>query len=162
MNQKGFTLIELMIVVAIIGILASIAIPAYQDYTIRAQVVESFSITGELKLSIKDYYKSRGNFPDNNQDAGVPEAHYLIGNYVKRVEVVDGAMHVEFGNYINSNLVGKILSIRPTFVTGSPTSPISWTCGYRDPPAGMEAPGQNRTTVLNKHLPASCRQSRIN
>jgi type IV pilus assembly protein PilA len=157
MKHKGFTLIELMIVVAIIGILASIAIPAYQDYTIRAQVVESFAITGELKLSIKDFYKDRGRFPANNEEAGVPEARYLIGNYVKKVEVVDGAMHVEFGNYVNAQLQDQVLTIRPIFVTGSPTSPISWTCGYRSPPAGMEAVGEDKTTLSKTHLPSSCR-----
>lgn len=157
MNQNGFTLIELMIVVAIIGILASIAIPAYQDYTIRAQVVESFSITGELKLSIKDYYKDRGRFPADNDEAGVPVAEFLIGNYVKKVDVVDGAMHVEFGNYVNSNLQEQVLTIRPIFVSGSPTSPISWICGYRIPPEGMEAVGEDRTTLSTKHMPAACR-----
>lgn len=157
MTQKGFTLIELMIVVAIIGILASIAIPAYQDYVIRAQVVESFSITGELKLSIKDYYKDRGKFPANNKEAGVPEAGFLIGNYVTRVDVADGAMHVRFGNHVNSVLLDQVLTIRPIFVTGSPTSPISWTCGYRNPPEGMEPAGQDRTTLDEKHLPSSCR-----
>lgn len=157
MKQKGFTLIELMIVVAIIGILASIAIPAYQDYTIRAQVVESFSITGELKLSIKDYYKDRGRFPTNNLEAGVPEPGHLLGNYVASVEVVDGAMHVELGNYVNSNLMGQTLTIRPIFVSESPTSPISWICGYREPPEGMESIGEDRTTLANKHLPSSCR-----
>ena len=157
MKQKGFTLIELMIVVAIIGILASIAIPAYQDYTIRAQVVESFSITGEMKLSIKDFYKDRGRFPANNDEAGVPEAKYLIGNYVKRVEVIDGAMHVEFGNHVNSQLVEQVLTIRPIVVSDSPSSPISWTCGYRAPPEGMEAVGDDKTTLQNTHLPSSCR-----
>lgn len=157
MKQTGFTLIELMIVVAIIGILASIAIPAYQDYTIRAQVVESFSITGELKLSINDYYKDRGRFPANNSEAGVPAPDHLIGNYVKKVEVVDGAMHVELGNYVNSQLEGQTLTIRPIFVSDSPTSPISWVCGYRDPPEGMESVGEDRTSLQDKHLPASCR-----
>lgn len=150
-------MIELMIVVAIIGILASIAIPAYQDYTIRAQVVESFSITSELKLSIKDYYRDRGRFPANNAEAGVPEARYLMGNYVKRVEVVNGAMHVEFGNHVNSQLAGQVLTIRPIVVTGSPASPFSWSCGYRTPPEGMQAVGEDRTTLDNAHLPGSCR-----
>ena len=157
MKQIGFTLIELMIVVAIIGILASIAIPAYQDYTIRAQVAESFSITGEMKLSIKDFYKDRGRFPSNNIEAGVPEAKHLIGNYVKTVVVADGAMHVEFGNHVNRHLEGQILTIRPIFVSASPTSPTSWTCGYRAPPDGMEAVGEDRTTLAARHLPASCR-----
>ncbi len=157
MNQKGFTLIELMIVVAIIGILASIAIPAYQDYTIRAQVVESFSITGELKQSVRDYYKDRGRFPGDNVEAGIPIPEHLIGNFVTRVELVDGAMHVTLGNYANTNIANGILTIRPIFVSASPTSPISWICGYRVPPNGMESVGEDRTTLDKKHLPAACR-----
>lgn len=158
MSTKGFTLIELMIVVAIIGILASIAIPAYQDYTIRAQVVESFSIASELKLSINDYYKARGSFPPDNAAAGVPEPRYLIGNYVERVEVVDGAVHVRFGHHGHSALHDQVLSIRPLVVTGSPTSPISWACGYSSPPEGMEAIGEDRTTLANPFLPSACRR----
>ncbi|MEN7343697.1 MAG: pilin [Pseudomonadota bacterium] len=157
MKQRGFTLIELMIVVAIIGILAAIAIPAYQDYTIRAQVVESFSISSELKLSIRDYYKNRGVFPKDNDTAGVPAPEHLIGNYVTRVDVVDGAMHVEFGNYVNSTLKGKVLTIRPQIVSANPTSPIAWACGYHVPPDGMEAVGEDRTTIENRFLPATCR-----
>ena len=157
MKKTGFTLIELMIVVAIIGILASIAIPAYQDYTIRAQVVEAMAITGELKLSVRDYYKDRGRFPVDNESAGVPAPEHLIGNYVTRVDVVDGAMHVTFGNYVNTALEGAVLSFRPAFVSASPTSPIAWACGYRTPPDGMEAAGEDRTTLENKHMPAACR-----
>ncbi len=157
MKRNGFTLIELMIVVGIIGILASIAIPAYQDYTIRAQVAEAFSITGELKASIRDYYKDRGRFPSNNAEAGVAEPQFLIGNYVTKVEVADGAMHITFGNYVNSNLKDGVITIRPLVVDGSPTSPISWGCGDREPPSGMSAVGDNRTDVQGKHMPASCR-----
>lgn len=157
MNRNGFTLIELMIVVAIIGILASIAIPAYQDYTIRAQVVESLTITGELKASIRDFYKDRGRFPADNDEAGVPAPEHLIGNFITRVEVVNGAMHVEFGNYVNGLLSGQTMTVRPTFVSASPSSPISWICGYRTPPEGMESVGEDRTTLQLKHMPASCR-----
>ena len=157
MRRNGFTLIELMIVVAIIGILASIAIPAYQDYTIRAQVTESFSITNELKLSIRDFYKVSGRFPADNAEAGVPNVEHLIGNFVTGVKVVDGAMHVEFGNYVNGNLMGETITIRPLYVTDSPTSPISWVCGYREPPNGMSASGEDRTTLDTKHMPAACR-----
>ena len=158
MTRNGFTLIELMIVVAIIGILASIAIPAYQDYTIRAQVTESFSITNELKLSIRDFYKVSGRFPADNAEAGVPAVEHLLGNYVTGVEVVDGAMHVEFGNNVNANLSGATITIRPIYVTESPTSPISWVCGYGEPPNGMSAAGEDRTTLDGKHMPAACRQ----
>ena len=157
MKQTGFTLIELMIVVAIMGILSSYALPAYQDYTIRAQVVESYVITNEVKQEITAFYKERGRFPANNEEAGVPAPQYLIGNHVTKVAVVDGALHVHFGNYVNATVADKVLSIRPMVVTGSPTSPISWSCGTRAPPPGMEAVGANRTTLEGRYLPSSCR-----
>lgn len=154
----GFTLIELMIVVAIIGILAAIAIPAYQDYTIRAQVVEALSLVGELKPSIRDFYTDRGIFPVDNQAAGVPVPEHLIGQYVTDIEVSDGAMHVRFGNHANSQIAGKILTIRPVFVTANPSSPISWNCGRRSAPNGMTPSGPDRTDMLPAHLPSACRK----
>lgn len=157
MNRNGFTLIELMIVVAIIGILAAVAIPSYQDYTIRAQVVEGLSLVGEVKPSIRDYYKNRGRFPDDNVMAGAPAPEHLIGNYVKGVRVENGAMHVTFGHYANSQIDDRVLSIRPLFVTANPSSPIAWGCGNQTPPPGMTAAGENRTDVLPQYLPSACR-----
>jgi type IV pilus assembly protein PilA len=154
---RGFTLIELMIVVAIIGILASIAIPAYQDYTIRAQTVEAMSLSSDLKQSILEYRKEYGRMPRDNAAAGVPAPEFLIGNYVKRVDVADGAIHVRFGNYANTMIGDKVLTFRPLQVKGSPGSPMAWSCGYRDAPEGMIALGENRTSVEPKYLPASCR-----
>ena len=156
-QPSGFTLIELMIVVAIIGILASIAIPAYQDYTIRAQVTEAFSLASELKGSIQEFRKDRGRMPRNNAEAGVPEAQFLIGNYVTGIEVRDGALHVQFGNNANSMIASQTLTLQPLIVTGSPASPMSWRCGLRSIPKGMEAVGENRTSVDQKYVPASCR-----
>lgn len=157
MRQSGFTLIELMIVVAIIGILASVAIPAYQTYTIRAQVTEAFSLASELKGSIQDYRKERGVLPADNAAAGVPEPDKLIGNYVTRVEISHGAIHVTFGNFVNKLLEGQIVTLQPIIVKGSPASPMSWRCGYRGVPNGMETVGENRTTMAPQFLPASCR-----
>ncbi len=160
MTMRGFTLIELMIVVAIIGILASIAIPTYQDYTIRSQVVEAFSLASELKGSIQDFRKDRGRLPVDNTEAGVPEAKFLIGNYVDQIEVTNGAMHIRFGSNVNESIKGKTLTLQPLVVKGSPASPMSWRCGRRAVPNGMQATGDNRTDLEDKYLPASCRGPR--
>ena len=156
-RSRGFTLIELMIVVAIIGVLASIAIPSYQDYTIRAQVVEALVLAGELKPEIQDFYRARGRFPADNEAAGVPAPEHLIGQYVTDIEVADGAMHIRFGNKANALIAGKILTVRPVFVTANPGSPISWNCGLSPAPNGMSPAGADRTDVLRVHLPAACR-----
>jgi type IV pilus assembly protein PilA len=157
MKQRGFTLIELMIVVAIIGILASIAIPAYQDYTVRAQVVEAFSLASELKGAVQEFRKERGRMPRNNREAGLPEADKLIGNFVTQIAVADGALHISMGNHANKLIDGRVITLQPIVVTGSPSSPMSWRCGMRSIPNGMEATGENRTDVDRKFLPTACR-----
>lgn len=157
-QARGFTLIELMVVVAIIGILASVAIPSYSDYTIRAQVAEALMLVDEVKPSIRDFYKDRGSFPANNEIAGVPASEYLLGQYVSGIEVIDGAMHVEFGNKAHTRLAGMTLSIRPLYVTESPTSPISWNCGPSSLPNGMSAAGEDLTDVAAQFLPSVCRR----
>ena len=153
----GFTLIELMIVVAIIGILAAIALPSYQSYTIRAQIVEALTLATELKDDIREVYKHTGRFPADNRAAGLPAAKHLLGNYVEGIDVADGAMHVRLGNKVNKLVAGKVLTIRPLIVTENPGSPISWNCGYSEPPKGMKAMGKNRTSVGRQFLPYSCR-----
>lgn len=155
--NQGFTLIELMIVVAIIGILASISLPAYQTYTIRAQVSESLVIASELKSSVVDYYKFKGKFPTDNAAAGIPESHLLQGNFVTSIQMENGAFHVTLGNKINTHVADKIVSIRPIIVKGSPTSPFSWICGHSEAPDAMLAIGENKTSVGGEHLPAVCR-----
>ena len=155
--NKGFTLIELMIVIAIIGILATIALPAYQDYTVRAQMAEGITMTNAIKPKIADFYLYKGRFPNNNAEAGLPEGRYLLGNYVKSMEVENGAIHIKMGNKINSQLEGKILTIRPQFVVESHITPLAWLCGGSSVVEGMSVAGDNHTDIDNKFLPAACR-----
>lgn len=120
--QKGFTLIELMIVVAIIGILAAIAIPAYQDYTIRAQVTEGVNLVSGAKAAVTETFNDTGDFPTSNSEAGLPSATSIKGSYVTQVEVgAGGAITATFGNKANTKIATGTCSVTPNDNAGSVT-----------------------------------------
>jgi type IV pilus assembly protein PilA len=161
--QQGFTLIELMIVVAIIGILAAIAIPAYQDYTIRAQVSEGMNLAAAAKAAIAETYLNRGTAPANRTVAGMSaNATDTNGKYVTQVAVNAGTIIITYGNEANATIVPNTLALQP-YVTLDQS--VTWLCGQADPtlltattvpmPASVAA-GAN-TTVPVQYLPSSCR-----
>jgi type IV pilus assembly protein PilA len=145
-KQQGFTLIELMIVVAIIGILAAIAIPAYQDYTIRAQVSEGLNLTGGAKAAATEYYQDQGVFPANNTQAGLALLTAINGKYVSQVGVAGNTITVTYSSTAprsaNSNIDGATLTLIGTDSGGS----IVWDCS-----------GLNILSANPKWLPAACR-----
>jgi type IV pilus assembly protein PilA len=166
--QKGFTLIELMIVVAIIGILAAIAIPAYQDYTIRSQVTEGMNLAGSIKAAVAETYAQNGVWPANLVAAGVVNAANAetppSGKYVKTVEIETGTVHITYsavgGFQANKAIDTKVLSLKPLV---SANQDVIWVCGYKAAPAGaIESAGGasagSKTDILRKYVPANCRE----
>ena len=143
--QKGFTLIELMIVVAIIAILAAIAIPAYQNYLIRAQVSEGMTLSGGAETGVSEFYSNYGRWPTNNQSAGIAKTVTSIsGKYVTQVQVTNGKIAATFGPNANAKISGGVLGLSPL---ASSNGDVHWTCTTS---AG--------TTIDTKYLPSSCRQ----
>lgn len=158
--QKGFSLIELMIVIAILGILAVIALPAYQDYTARAQVSEAILLMEGQKSAVVEYYADKGKWPTSNTEAGIAAAADIKGKYVAKVEVGgDGVITATMKTAdVNKEIEGKTVSLTPHATTATTTTAggtssatangsFTWTCST---PGGKDG-------VATKFLPSSCR-----
>lgn len=156
-RPQGFTLIELMIVVAIIGILATLAAPSFQDRAIRAQVGEGLVLADFAKQSVAAYYARNHRMPADNAGAGLPPSNAIVGNFVSDVAVRNGAIVVTFGNRVNINASGKKLALRPAVVEAYPSVPIAWVCGNASVPEKMKVLGDNETTLPGPHVPIDCR-----
>ncbi|HGH7084985.1 TPA: pilin, partial [Neisseria meningitidis] len=159
--QKGFTLIELMIVIAIVGILAAVALPAYQDYTARAQVSEAILLAEGQKSAVTEYYLNHGIWPKNNTSAGVASSSTIKGKYVKEVTVANGVITATMlSSGVNKEIQGKKLSLWAKRQDGS----VKWFCGQ---PVKRDATGAKADDVTadsdkqidTKHLPSNCRDA---
>jgi len=156
--QKGFTLIELMIVVAIIGILAAIAIPAYQDYTIRVQVKEGLNLASGLKAGVSESYANTGSWPTDLTALGIALASAPSGKYVTAVNVSNGTIQINYGDQANQKINGKELDLVPKV---SPNGDVIWNCGRHTQvgadPSGVTPATPGATSVLDRFLPQNCR-----
>ncbi|HFC8090380.1 TPA: pilin [Neisseria meningitidis] len=160
--QKGFTLIELMIVIAIVGILAAVALPAYQDYTARAQVSEAILLAEGQKSAVTEYYLNHGEWPANNSSAGVATSSEIKGKYVAGVKVENGVVTAEMKSTgVNKEIQGKKLSLWAKRQNGS----VKWFCGQPVTRNNAKANAANADDVTadgndkidTKHLPSTCR-----
>ena len=139
-GQQGFTLIELMIVVTSISILAAVAMPAYQDYTIRAQISEGLTLSADARSAVSEYYKERGDWPADNDEAGLADKHDIIGRYTEHMSVNDNVIEIKYGYDAHTQIFDQKIELTGVDNAGS----ISWACAS----VGVIAP---------KHLPDACR-----
>ena len=139
-QQKGFTLMELMIVVAIIGIVASIAMPAYQNYTIRAQVSEGLTLSASPKVAVSEYFMDRGAWPANNAAAGLVDQTLITGRYTAQIGVANNVIAITYGNSAHAEIFNETVELTAANNFGS----ISWTCA-------------SGGVIDAKYLPAVCR-----
>jgi type IV pilus assembly protein PilA len=156
-NEMGFTLIELMVVVAILGIMLTYTMPSYHQYTIKTQVRDALAYTQQFKINIEEFYKINQRLPVNNAEAGLPPADKLISNHIAAIYVNGGQLDIVLGSKINQKISGQVLSIHPLVVNDSPMTPISWACGYASEPQGMFKVGHNNTNIQAYYLPVECR-----
>jgi type IV pilus assembly protein PilA len=164
-TQSGFTLIELMLVVAIIGILAAMAIPAYQNYVVRGQVAEGLQFAASLKVPVADSFINEGDAPTDRTDAGIsPNPTDTRGRYVQSVDVSNGALVITYGHAASDVITNLTLTITPY---ETPGRDIVWRCGAAAAPVGLNllgtAGGGNVAvyvppTIPSQYSPPPCRQ----
>jgi|SRR5918992_79187 type IV pilus assembly protein PilA len=141
--QQGFTLIELMIVVAIIGILAALAVPAYQDYAVRAKVKEGLDLAGPAKTAVSEFWSSKTRLPSSNASAGLPPSGNIQGKYTASVGVNNNGVITITYNNVESKIDTKTIVMTPT-TTGTDGAAVKWDCATGG-------------SVDGKYRPAECR-----
>ncbi len=156
-RAAGFTLIELMMVLAVVVVLMLVALPSYLDKLVRDQIGEALPLAEIAKPAVEAAWRLGAPLPADNAAAGLPPADRIVNQRVKSLTVHQGAIHVVFGNQAHNALQGKVLTIRPAGVDDARIVPLAWLCGAAKAPDKMTVQGENRTSVPAGLLPLRCR-----
>lgn len=157
MRGKGFSLIELTVVIAVIAILATLALPSFQSGQVRGQIVEAAKLADIAKGPIGAAWTGGRPWPADNASIGLPAPERVVATYVSSMTVENGAIHLRFGNKAHRQIQGKTLSLRPAVVADAPVVPVSWVCGHASAPDKMTLRGIDRTDVPADVLPLNCK-----
>jgi type IV pilus assembly protein PilA len=155
--RRGFTLIEMMVVLAVICILALMAYPTYQDKFVRDQINEALPLADLAKAPVAASWMLAKTLPADNAAAGLPPPEKIVSNLVSSVALEGGAIHITFGNRAAAALKGQVLTLRPAVVEDAQIVPVAWVCASASVPGNMIARGVNRTTIPSPYLPGKCR-----
>ncbi len=155
--NPGFTLIEMMVVVAVLAILALMALPSYQGKLVRDQIVEGSTLANLARGPIATQWTTSKTLPVDNASIALPAADKIVNNLVRAVTVQDGAIHITYGNRANGHLKDKILTLRPAVVEDAQIVPVTWVCGFATGPDKTTTMGENKTSISKEYLPLNCR-----
>ncbi len=154
---RGFTMMEILVAVAIVAILATLAVPSMHNSIVRDEIVKAAPLADLAKKPIAAMWAATGEFPANNAAAGLPPADKIVSNHVTSVAVHDGAIRITFGNNAHGTIAGKVLTLRPAVVEDTPVVPVAWVCGHAAVPAKMTVMGVDVTDIPTAMLPFNCR-----
>lgn len=147
----------MLLVIAVLGVLGLMAIPALQDNALKRQVKEGLALSDVAKKGVQAAYTAAGDMPADNKAAGIPERAKIVGAFVKDVNVDAGAITLTFGNSASKAIEDKKVTLRPAVVPGEPAVPIAWLCHRTAVPTNMEVRGKDDTDIPSKWLPLECR-----
>lgn len=153
----GFSLIEMMVVIAVIGILALLAAPNFQDTIVRNEIKEALPLADIAKKPVAATWAVLQIFPKDNTEALLPPPEKIVSNQIKSLAIKNGAINITFGNRANGVINGKVLTLRPAVVEDAPVVPVAWVCGTAEAPDKMVVKGVNETNIADTFLPFNCR-----
>jgi type IV pilus assembly protein PilA len=156
-SRAGFTMLELLAVMLVVAILATIAVPSVADRIVMSQVSDGLTLTAFVKSAVQAEYTLTQKFPVNNVEVSLPPSDHIVSNVVADIAVQNGAINITFGNQANPRIRRHVLTLRPAVVPNYPQVPITWVCARAPVPTNMVVNGTDLTDLPNGELPFICR-----